>query len=91
MMTICHSVLFEPIGCKPRTGKSTIMPIRDGLRFCALVLRSGQSMSGGNPSESGRFLAAGLVARRSAAVASLGDWRWRIYYRFVTAGYFEKK
>lgn len=41
MLTNYHTVQFIPIGYSPRVGKSKIKPIRDTLRFMALILRTG--------------------------------------------------
>ncbi|TQV76260.1 glycosyltransferase family 2 protein [Denitrobaculum tricleocarpae] len=41
MLTTYRAVLFEPINYKARIGNSKIKPIRDTLRFCALIMRTG--------------------------------------------------
>jgi glycosyltransferase involved in cell wall biosynthesis len=41
MLTNRYDVRFVPIGYKTRIGKSKIKPIRDTLRFCQLLVRTG--------------------------------------------------
>lgn len=41
MLTNRYDVRFVPIGYKTRVGKSKIKPIRDTLRFCQLLVRTG--------------------------------------------------
>lgn len=41
MLTNYMAVKYEPIGYKKRIGKSKIKPVRDTLRFCMLILRTG--------------------------------------------------
>lgn len=41
MLTNRYDVRFVPIGYKSRVGKSKIKPIRDTLRFCQLLVRTG--------------------------------------------------
>ena len=41
MLTNRYDVRFIPIGYKTRVGKSKIKPIRDTLRFCQLLVRTG--------------------------------------------------
>ncbi|MEP4485960.1 MAG: glycosyltransferase family 2 protein [Halioglobus sp.] len=40
-LTTYRSVLYVPIGYKPRVGKSKIQPVRDTARFIGLILRTG--------------------------------------------------
>ncbi len=41
MLTNRYDVRFVPIGYKTRVGKSKIKPVRDTLRFCQLLVRTG--------------------------------------------------
>jgi glycosyltransferase involved in cell wall biosynthesis len=41
MLTNRYDVRFIPIGYKTRVGKSKIKPVRDTLRFCQLLVRTG--------------------------------------------------
>ena len=41
MLTNNYRVRYLPVGYSPRIGRSKIKPIRDTLRFCQLILRTG--------------------------------------------------